>query len=107
MKLDKLGLKLQVPQTAAQTETENSALNESAYTYYSESVNQSQLHEDGNDHSAMESPDVRNIRADLEAEEEETKGVGRQIFTERSSDDKSTRKASLQIEMVDAEEKMA
>jgi hypothetical protein len=85
VKLD-LGLNLELPKTAAAQNAadSDSALDVSQYTYYSEasqsvnqSVNQSGIHDGEGDlsRSMIESPDVRNIKADIEASDlEESKG---------------------------------
>ena len=51
-------------------ENSSSALDASQYTYYSESVNQSMIDNEMNENAAA-AGDVKNIKADLEALEEE------------------------------------
>lgn len=53
-------------------ENSSSALDASQYTYYSESVNQSMIDNEMNENAAA-AGDVKNIKADLEALEEEQK----------------------------------
>jgi len=84
-----------------------SNLDESQYTYYSESINMSTMHDDGHDLGASQTiaaqeVDVKNIKADIErAEKEEDvkidpEKVAKRILTERG--DKS-KKSANQIEV--------
>lgn len=72
---------LELPQNAAQTTAgTDSQLDESVYSYYSQSVNQSAINDDANEDKG-DAPDVHNIKADIDAsEQEETKGGGDQLY---------------------------
>ena len=75
--LSDLKKNLEVPNMAANSNDGMSAMDTSQYTYYSESVNQSMMNDEGAESAAIESPDVHNIKADLEAaddQEESKKG---------------------------------
>ena len=76
---------LELPQNAAQTTAgTDSQLDESVYSYYSQSVNQSAINDDANEDNGLtpgEAADVHNIKADIDgSEQEETKGSGDQLY---------------------------
>lgn len=76
---------LELPQNAAQTTAgTDSQLDESVYSYYSQSVNQSAINDDANEDNGLtpgETIDVHNIKADIDgSEQEETKGSGDQLY---------------------------